>query len=83
MLFVTPSYYTQSNSPSSVFTFSANFVYSNTKTEIKEDFINIIAPFLFLFSLLDPLTWLVNEFMLKRYNKNCRDLYISNKLYYV
>lgn len=44
---------------------------------------NIITPILFFFSLLDPFKWLVNQLFLKRYNRNCRDLYIANKLYYV
>lgn len=63
--------------------FMANFVYSNKKYKIDEVFVNIITPILFFFSLLDPFKWLVNQILLKRYNRNCRDLYIANKLYYV
>jgi hypothetical protein len=36
-----------------------------------------------MFALIDPIRFIINQLLLKRYNQNCRDLYIADKLFYI
>jgi hypothetical protein len=60
-----------------------NFTYLGKSIVYNEKFVDLSIPLIFLFALIDPIIFIINHIILKKYNKNCRDLYIANKLFYV
>ena len=59
------------------------FVPSGLVSECNEDFTDVGGAIIFFFALLDPIRVVVNTIFVKWYNRNSRDLFIANKLFYV